>query len=111
MGAGRWASFWVWWGFKQASIYLGLGVALIDQTRSRPGPSPAERQALLVLPVGVIRRKLLWLLEEQQEPWADMSAAARAAAFSCFDHGLVKLEDVTRSSRVNRERHHQLRLA
>lgn len=36
---GAWVSFWVWWGFKQASIYLGLGVALIDQTRSGPGPA------------------------------------------------------------------------
>lgn len=33
---GAWMSFWVWWGFKQASIYLGLGVALIGQTRSGP---------------------------------------------------------------------------
>lgn len=32
-GAGRWVSFWVWWGFKQASIYLGLGVALIGSRR------------------------------------------------------------------------------
>lgn len=42
---GAWVSFWVWWGFKQASIYLGLGVALIDGRVLGQGPSSTTSTA------------------------------------------------------------------
>lgn len=60
-GSGRWVSFWVWWGFKQASIYLGLGVALIDQTRSGPGPAPSSTAGKLFTSSPLFRRILPWL--------------------------------------------------
>lgn len=58
---GAWVSFWVWWGFKQASIYLGLGVALIDGRVLAKGPALLPLLQASNSLRALLRRILPWL--------------------------------------------------